>query len=135
MSQNPAKVHKRLYDKIPTFDCKPGCSDCCGIVPFSIWEWGQVPHKDHAPGCLKCPYVTADDCSIYPDRPMMCRLFGAVDRPMLTCPHGCGPERKLTEAEAQEILKEYRTKNVKVRNFNPEAHHVHANAVQHSQVQ
>ncbi len=31
----------------------------------------------------------------------------AVDDVLLTCPHGCGPDRKLTWKQADEIMSEY----------------------------
>lgn len=102
------EAHERLYKRIPTFTCEPGCTDCCGPVPFSKWEWERI--KDKRKGDIKtltCPYAVGGRCEIYEQRPLICRLFGAVDVETLRCPHGCGPERKLTKAEADEIMEEY----------------------------
>jgi len=96
--------HQRLYNKIPTFECKPGCTDCCGPVPFSKWEWSRIKDKRNARG-LNCPYAVNGRCDIYEQRPLMCRLYGAVET--LQCPYGCGPINKLTDAQAKEILQEY----------------------------
>jgi Fe-S-cluster containining protein len=53
-----------------------------------------------------CRFLLAGRCSIYSMRPAICRLFGAVDHPMLRCPHGCRPEKYLTDAESRAILKD-----------------------------
>ena len=102
------EAHERLYEIIPTFQCKPGCTDCCGPVPFSRWEWSRV--RDKRTGDIKtliCPYAVRGRCEIYEKRPLICRLFGAVDEETLRCPHGCGPEKKLTAEEASNIMREY----------------------------
>lgn len=103
---NAKKMHKRLYKKIPAFKCKEGCTDCCGPVPFSNWEWEQIEDKRKAT-TLTCPYAVGGKCEIYGQRPLICRLFGAVDDERLRCPHGCGPEKKLSQRQAEEIMKEY----------------------------
>ncbi|GAB7129184.1 hypothetical protein JCM19000A_36920 [Silvimonas sp. JCM 19000] len=38
---------------------------------------------------LDCVYLGADGCTVYAERPLICRLFGTV--PSLPCPHGLGP--------------------------------------------
>lgn len=102
------EAHERLYERIPAFQCKPGCTDCCGPVPFSRWEWGRVLDKRKGdPRTWDCPYAVRGRCEIYEKRPLICRLFGAVDTELLRCPHGCGPERKLSTKEADEIINEY----------------------------
>lgn len=108
--------------KIPTFECKPGCHACCGLVPFTDsekarasilrpleqWELFQpgmwVPRA--ALDTFRCPFLTAQGCGICDVRPMVCRLFGAVEHPNMTCPHGCGPKRKLTERQSRAMLAE-----------------------------
>ena len=104
-------AHQQLYDKIPSFKCKPGCTDCCGPVPFSKWEWDRVSDKRHATPehikILTCPYAVNGRCEIYEQRPLICRLFGAVDAPLMTCPHGCGPVGKLTDEQAREMMRIY----------------------------
>lgn len=117
----PAQVIKRLRRKIPTFDCIPGCTDCCGPPIFSRWELKQVDEdaedtflsdaleglKAHKQGCLNCPYSLNGGCDIYEDRPIICRLFGAVDTPRLRCPHGRQPTVMLTEQDGYDIMREY----------------------------
>jgi Fe-S-cluster containining protein len=37
------KIILSLRDAIPPVMCRPRCTDCCGAVPWSHWEWNQVP--------------------------------------------------------------------------------------------
>ena len=107
--------------KIPSFECKTGCHECCGIVPFSAAErekaatvrpleqWEPFINGTWVPSSalmtMKCPFVNDAGCSIYEHRPTVCRLFGAVDHPNMKCPMGCGPKRLLTEQRSREILR------------------------------
>jgi Fe-S-cluster containining protein len=80
-------------------------------VPFSKWEWDRIADKrkptEEQEKILICPYAVDGRCEIYEKRPLLCRMFGAVDDPLLTCPHGCGPVNKLTKQEGREITAEY----------------------------
>jgi Fe-S-cluster containining protein len=106
---------------IPSFACKPGCHECCGLVPFTTSERDRVaairPMEQWEPfmegswvpaGALatfKCPFLAAGGCSIYEHRPAVCQLFGAVDHPRMKCPMGCGPKRLLTDEQSREIIR------------------------------
>jgi Fe-S-cluster containining protein len=106
--------------KTPSFECKPGCHGCCGIVPFSTSEknkvaalrpleqWEPFMNSSWVPASalmtMTCPFLGKDGCSIYEDRPMVCRLFGAVDHPNMKCPMGCGPKRLMTDAQSREMI-------------------------------
>lgn len=108
--------------KIPTFKCREGCADCCGIVPFSEKEkaaatarmplvrWEEIPKFSgvwfpvETIATHRCAFVKDGQCSIYEDRPMICRLFGAVDNKLMKCPHGCRPRRLISDAAARKML-------------------------------
>lgn len=98
-----------LYAAIPAFDCKPGCSDCCGPVPMAKPEWQAVKMAKRAAGadCLSCVYLVDGKCSVYADRPYMCRLFGATVEAKLACPHGCGPDKPLNAKQTAILTKRY----------------------------
>lgn len=97
-----------LYDAIPTFACKPGCSDCCGPVPVSKAEWQalKLAPRTHT-NCVDCEYLIDSKCSAYTNRPFMCRIFGATTERALSCPHGCGPDKPLTAKQANMLTIKY----------------------------
>ena len=103
---NALKQIKALYQQIPKFKCKPGCTDCCGPIPFAKSEWDNIKDKRCA-SSLTCPYAVAGQCEIYEDRPFICRLYGATSDPDLRCSHGCAPAIPLTKAKAAELMGRY----------------------------
>lgn len=96
MSQRPESERlvriEKAYAKVPSFQCKQDCSDCCGPIMMSRLEWkricdtlGYEPKGE--PGALDCPMLKDGKCSIYEIRPAICRVFGATTHPILKCPH------------------------------------------------
>ena len=55
----------------------------------------------------KCAFATSTGCEVYNDRPLMCRMFGTVDTPPMTCMHGCKPKRRITERKGAEMTERY----------------------------
>jgi len=89
---------KFFRNRIPSFECVPGCHDCCGPVTASTREVSELPAKDemeHDEALSKwsCTYLGATGCTVYDDRPLICRLFGTT--PALLCPHGRRPENMI----------------------------------------
>ncbi len=99
---------QKQYERIPSFTCKTGCTDCCGPVPFTDTEWALLtPEEQNRPfNGLTCKFVSAEGCTIYDRRPLMCRIFGTVED--LQCPHGCRPDTLLTKMQGQTIVRHYR---------------------------
>jgi len=101
-----------LYARIPaTTSCKAGCNACCGPVPVSPVEaralgisGTMTPTK---PNTTTCAFYE-NGCTVYDDRPFMCRLFGAANDAMLTCPHGVRALMPLSKADASRLTGEYR---------------------------
>lgn len=54
---------------------------------------------------MTCPFLKKDGCSIYEERPIMCRLFGAVDHRDMKCPMGCGPKKLISEADSIRLIR------------------------------
>lgn len=106
-----------IYARVPkVIGCRTGCHDCCGPVPMSDAEAARIatpfiledspfgkltPLK---PGCMTCAFSSPDGCTIYENRPLACRLFGAVDHPRMTCPHGARAKRPLTHEQAMDLI-------------------------------
>lgn len=92
--------------RMPEFTCAPGCHDCCGPVMVSTVEIAELPmvpqaDRDAALARWDCIYLGADGCSVYEDRPLICRMFGNTER--LACPKGRRPERMLDPAVETQI--------------------------------
>ena len=116
---------EELFGQIPKFQCEEGCTECCGPVMWGkaedqlINEWlskrGMRKKKRYikldaslvSRADLTCPYIQNARCQIYPVRPLICRLYGAVEE--LKCPFGCGPEKLLSREEADKIMHEVMT--------------------------
>ena len=96
---------QKLYEKIPSFRCKEGCTRCCdNWVQFAPEEEKRCGGFDFSsPVCPKL--IDGKGCSVYEDRPLICRLFASCE-PM-PCPYGYAPENPLSAEETKAILKEY----------------------------
>jgi Fe-S-cluster containining protein len=105
-----------LYELIPNVMCPPGCTECCsnfGVPSRTRVEDERIRgflreqgrELGQAEG-LRCPYVTEAGCSIYPVRPLTCRMYGSSVN--YQCKMGAGPLRLLQEDEEAEIFYFYR---------------------------
>lgn len=105
--QRLAKL-RRIYAKIPGVKCKGLCTDTCGSIGLSQGEFIHLTkitrEKPSVVDFDRCNYLKDERCSVYDDRPSVCRLFGVVD--VMKCPHGCEVERVLAEPEARKIMDE-----------------------------
>ena len=111
MNRKTEQTINRVYARIPEVNCKRKCQDACGLIMMSDAEQRRIERHLGRPvnflnfETLKCPLLSPfGACTIYDNRPAICRLYGAVKR--LACPYGCEPERWLTDAEAREVLAE-----------------------------
>ncbi|WP_085276312.1 YkgJ family cysteine cluster protein [Pseudogulbenkiania subflava] len=96
MTINSQKI-RFFRSQIPSFECEPGCHDCCGPVTTSTDEMARLPIKsdrDHeiALANLSCPHL-GNGCEVYAERPLICRLFGTT--PRLVCPKGNRPVKMI----------------------------------------
>ncbi len=97
----------KLYAKIPKMTtCVPGCTRCCGPVPFTPSERAKIGAMSTVL-MLTCPFVGEKGCEIYENRPFMCRLFGTAETPLLRCPRKRRSKRILRSDEAARLAREY----------------------------
>lgn len=107
-------VLMELHDSRNVIGCCR-CGDCCGPVVVSASERKRIKNwcEEHygvefgAPtyGQYTCRFFDKErGCLIYPVRPALCRLFGVVDVPLMTCPHGARADKLLTKAETEWLL-------------------------------
>ena len=115
-SQMDAELQK-LYDRIPVIpDCDGRCWTSCGPIGTSDREGQRIrqagykitPYRQamQHPETYYCEALTADRrCAVYEMRPMVCRLWGAVEG--LPCIYGCRPEGGyLSDAEGYWLISE-----------------------------
>ncbi len=116
MRRKPKPSLEDLYGRIPAVDCKGLCVDSCGPIAMSKAEDARlrdlgvtIPPMAEAVAALErgddysCPALDEGRCRVYPDRPTICRLWGATES--MPCPHGCTPPDALTQPESHELLR------------------------------
>jgi Fe-S-cluster containining protein len=97
-----------LYAELPTVACRGLCAQACAAIPLTDLEVHRLQHATHCKprtvGENRCVYLTPTErCGVYAIRPLICRAYGVV--PMLSCPHGCMPDRWLGMAEYFRLAK------------------------------
>lgn len=116
MARNPRRVMRELYDQVPGIECKGFCADSCGPIEMSALERAAIAKrgvtitaKEDAlaeymeKGDFDCDALVDGRCSVYEDRPMVCRLWGVTES--LACPYGCAtPEGTLTDSQGWRLL-------------------------------
>lgn len=99
------KEIQRIYSILPSIKCKRLSQESCGPILMSKAESDRIAERivPKASGDLTCPMLSImGNCTIYDIRPAICRIYGLTRT--LSCPHGCIPDRWLTDAEAQYVL-------------------------------
>ena len=96
-----AEKMQAIYDQVPPMaDCKGHCWISCGPASMTPWERRRLALAGHevtpdelaskSPWDFWCEALGPDGrCMAYERRPLICRLWGAVD--WLPCPWGCRP--------------------------------------------
>jgi len=97
-----------LYAALPTVPCKRQCQASCGVIVMTRFEWVRMQrklgYKPKGKPTLICPMLKHGACSVHSIRPLICRLWGCIDDPMMRCPFGCQPSAWLTMEDSRRIL-------------------------------
>lgn len=130
MAPNPRRREaalRELYEQVPEVPCKGACHGACCFIGASVHEVQKIERligrkfetldrREVAPvqafgqdarplARFVCSALTEDGrCSVYDDRPMICRIFGTTEK--MRCYRGCQPERMLSDDEARELYRE-----------------------------
>lgn len=116
MSKKEQQKLAELYEAIPSFECKEGCNDCCGCVPVANAEAANAGISAGLTatkfGTMDCVHSTPNGCSIYDDRPFLCRLFGTTEK--MKCPHGCKPDKMLSDKRAAKLTERYQSLKIPI---------------------
>ena len=97
---SPGQRLADLYAQVPDPGCRGLCHDTCTTIGAGPAELaaieaagGQIRTLEAASDVnltAPCPSLTEEGrCGVYEVRPMVCRLWGAVET--LPCPYGCRP--------------------------------------------
>jgi hypothetical protein len=105
-----------IYARIPAVSCKGLCIESCGPIAMSRYEDRRlqelgvtIPSMVDGVASIQsgedyqCPALQAGRCSVYEDRPTICRLWGATTS--MPCPHGCTPENALSQDDSFALLR------------------------------
>ncbi|OCH18921.1 MULTISPECIES: YkgJ family cysteine cluster protein [unclassified Aliivibrio] len=103
---NNGEIIEILRERIPSFECTKGCHDCCGPVTTSSEEMSRLPVKtdaEHEAALdeYNCVHLGPNGCTVYEERPLICRLFGTT--PRMACPNGCRPEEMIDVKTERQI--------------------------------
>lgn len=90
---------ERIYRSVPKVACRGLCAASCGPIHMSAEERRRIADRgvtiplpaeaieQLTHGGYSCPALIDGRCSVYEDRPLICRLWGAVES--MPCEHGC----------------------------------------------
>jgi len=97
---------QEIYASLPEVHCKRLCQQFCGPVTWTAIEQINIGETRQIKNWARpqCPYLEEGMCSIYERRPLICRLWGAMQ--ILACPHGCLPDRWISQEEANRLQDE-----------------------------
>ena len=117
------RLLKNWRKAIPAMDCEPGCHACCeGFVPAMMKEeWYRINHPGkYSTGqpITACPFLGAQGCEIYHQRPIICRLYGTVAKEeaaatgfdelgRVCCPKEKHPATPLSPIDAWRLQSDY----------------------------
>jgi Fe-S-cluster containining protein len=120
--QEKVAALEALYAELPSLECRGLCWHSCGPVDMSVTERERIADLGVTiPGYTReaaeryrttgkvdaCPALGPfKTCGVHAARPMICRLWGSTEN--MRCPHGCRPDRELSEAEGYEFLERSR---------------------------
>lgn len=95
-----------IYTHVPPIACKGLCHGSCGPVPATRAEIAAIERTSIVPfgvdSNATCSMLFAGRCTVYADRPLLCRLWGVVES--MPCVFGCAPERLMSESESRALL-------------------------------
>lgn len=104
-----------MTKKIPenSINCISGCNACCGPVPINDTEASilNIPNANIIPTKpdLTCIFSSPSGCTVYNDRPLLCRLYGITEH--MPCGKNIKSTKSLTNRETNKIMRDYKLSN------------------------
>lgn len=105
----PSKELRAIWAKVPKMlDCQGKCQISCGPIPAATVERklveGRARHQLGVDEQMTCNMLRDGRCTVYGVRPLICRIWGTTKK--MACPHGCKPERWLSDEESKALILE-----------------------------
>ncbi len=119
---------EEIYSRIPSSNCIH-CHECCGPVLWFepeellikkylsnnnikriVWTKEEFENNN-----MRCPYLREDQCSIYPVRPLVCRLQGAA--PDLLCKKKTN-QKNMDSLELKKMLDDFKKLIIETKRIN-----------------
>lgn len=125
--ENKKKELQVIYDSVPKMICENNCRDCCGMTRWfpveainiiDFLKAYDMKEKEAKSFLDYCPYLDKESkCTIYPVRPIICRLFGSTDhtkikrgiKVSMICPKDCKPKKYLTSQQSISMMNKIAT--------------------------
>lgn len=113
----------RVHNMPPAVLCQGKCQRACGpiaeaVLPLELervrkylrnpsFEFASADTikgiKDGKVDCATCPLLSPEGaCAVHSVRPLICRLWGVVNDPLMRCPFGCAGNL-LSNEEADDL--------------------------------
>lgn len=114
--RHPQVALTELYKSLPAIRCQGLCHDSCGPIVITRVEQARIrrwhgkllpliPTVQQVSTGADCSLLVNRRCTVYADRPLICRLWGLVEG--MPCPHGCRPEGGLmTDEQGHALLRQ-----------------------------
>lgn len=115
--KNKYRKLDKIYDTIPSLECKGFCHDSCTVIPTSkiettraIERLGYDPFNiefnkpvTKVSDIPRCGALKNNRCTMYDIRPAICRVYGVAQG--LDCGFGCKPKQIMSRDKAHEIFR------------------------------
>lgn len=101
---------KKLTNCLPDVECQQECTECCSpvyMLPSEARAIGLPDGRLHTKWNDKyeCEFMTETGCSVYKNRPFICKFFGVSDHGMFSCNRVKG--KLISEGDAMKHLQMY----------------------------
>jgi len=104
---------RSLWASLPRLECQGKCWLSCGPIAMTALEeeiieqrlGGPLPPLPGEGQGIACPLLAHHRCSVYTDRPTICRAWGMIQDDLMRCPFGCRPSKLLSNQEARAIFR------------------------------
>ena len=99
---------REIYKRLPDIKCEQGCTDCCSpvyMLPSEAKKMGLERTYTKWDEHYDCEFKTPTGCSIWENRPFLCRFFGCSGSGIFSCPKVKGD--LISDEKSKFLLQQY----------------------------